>query len=206
MRSAYRASSLSLGPLRTRLAIAKASVCWGTPAIAKSGTGAVTATPLRTWTDYPSQEPADKRSPDGFITPEKPLWLALLDGVPLPAQCAVLRQRQNFMAGFFTPYGAIANENIDPPSLIPDHLGDHHALADIHGAAPVAPGLLPYALAPANDVRLDKPAAARNPFPRHAYPPPFQGSPGRRSSEALSLSVESLMAAHTRCPCGRRAA
>ena len=44
------------------------------------------------------------------------------------------------------------------------------AIADIHGTATPASRLLPYAFAPANDVRLDKPATARNPLRRHACP------------------------------------
>ncbi len=106
-----------------------------------------------------------------FIGPEKTFRLSALDGVALSTDFLTFREKRNFTAGFFTRYGATANENIDPPSLIPDHFADDHAVADIHGAAPPAPGLLPYAFVPTNDIRLYKSATARNPLRRHASRP-----------------------------------
>ena len=69
------------------------------------------------------------------------------------------------VAGFFAGDSAATNEKVEPSSLIPQHFSGDDAFADIHEPAPAAAKPLPHALVPANDIRRDKPAPARESTP-----------------------------------------
>jgi len=86
--------------------------------------------------------------------------------VTLSAERLVGWQRQDLATGFFGNDCASTNEKVEPTIRVRQDLGHDEHVADIDRlSAPPS-----NALGPADDIRLDKAAATRNPLRRHAPP------------------------------------
>src|SRR5208283_2271614 len=130
------------------------------------------------------QELAGDNGAGAFIAPEKTFRLAALDRAPLATEIAALRQKGHLAARYsLAQQDAGAREQIDPSfRIFPKHFGCHDPLADIYRArvSPAA-ALFPHAFFPANHVRFDKFAVARNPL-RHAFRSSVRSSPRKAHS------------------------
>lgn len=62
---------------------------------------------------------------------------------------------------------AIADQKIEPASVVADHFRDHDTLADAHRSVSPAAKRMPHGLSPANHIRLDKFAPKEDPFCCH---------------------------------------